>query len=106
MDITTAFLYRMIDQLIYIQISKGSENPTHKKMIYKLLKALHGLKQAPRLWYKQIFQFLFEKLGLKQINADHSIFVTISGINSLIVSTFVDDIKVIGVKRLGHIKKV
>lgn len=75
-------------------------------MVCKLLKALYGLKQAPRLWYKRLFQFLLEKLGLKQINADHNIFVTTSEINVPIVGIFVDDIKVMGVKGLGHIKKV
>ena len=105
-DAKTAFLYGMIDQLIYVQIPKGSENSTNKKMVCKLLKVLYGLKQAPRLWYKRLSQFLFKKLGLKQINADHSIFVSTSEINGPIVNTFVDDIKVMGVKRSEHIKRV
>lgn len=48
-DIKTAFLYVMIDQLVYIQISKSLETNTNKRMVYKLLKALYYLKQAPRL---------------------------------------------------------
>lgn len=71
-----AFLYRMIDQLVYVQISKGSKTSANKRMVCKLLKALYGLKQASRLWYERLSRFLFEKLGLSQINADHSIFVT------------------------------
>ena len=106
MNVKTAFLYRMIDQLAYVQISKGSETTANKRIVCKLLKALYGLKQAPRLWYERLSKFLLEKLGLKQINKDHSIFVTSSGINRPIVSKFVDDIKVMGVKRSGHIKKV
>lgn len=75
-------------------------------MVCKLLKALYGLKQAPRLWYKKLSKFLLERLGLKWINADHSIFVTSAKINDPIVSIFVDDIKVIGTKESGHIKRV
>lgn len=37
---------------------------------------------------------------------NYNIFIIVSGINSLIVSTFVDDIKVIGIKESGHIERV
>lgn len=97
----------MIDQLVYtMQIPKGAENSANKGMVCKLLKALYILKQAPRLWYKQLSQFLLKKLGLKSINADHSIFVTTSKINGLIVSTFIDNIKVMDIKRSGYIERV
>lgn len=49
MDVKMAFLYGLIDQLVYVQIPKGSEDSTNKKMVCKLLKALYGLKQASRL---------------------------------------------------------
>lgn len=96
----------MIDQLVYVQIPKRSENSTIKKMIYKLLKVFYGLKQIPRLWYKPFSQFLLEKLGLKWINANHSIFVTSSGINALIVNTFIDNIQVMDIKKSDHIEKI
>ncbi len=105
-DIKTTFLYGKINQLVYMQIPKGSEDATNKEMVWKLPKALYGLKQALRFWYERLSKFLLEKLGLKRINADHSIFATSSGINGPIVSTFVDDIKIMGVNRLGHIEKV
>lgn len=85
MDVKTAFLYGLIDQLVYVQIPKGSENSNTKGMVYKLLKVLYGLKQALRLWYERLSQFLLEKLGLHRINADHNIFVTTAGINGPIV---------------------
>lgn len=40
-NIKTLFFYSLIDQLIYIQIPKGS---THKGKVCKLLKALYSLK--------------------------------------------------------------
>lgn len=51
-DIKTAFLYKMIDQLVYMQILKEFENSTNKKMVSKLRKVLYNLKQALRFWYK------------------------------------------------------
>lgn len=96
----------MIDQLVYVQIPKGSERIANKGMVYKLLKALYDLKQAPRLWYKWLFLFLLKKLDLKQINADHNIFEIAKGINGLIVSMIIDVIKSMSVKEWDHIEKV
>ncbi len=81
MDVKTTFLYGMINQLAYVKITKSSENKAKKEMDRKLLKALYGLKQALRPWYKRLPKFLLEKLGLKGINVDQSVFVTKSGIN-------------------------
>lgn len=53
MDVKTAFLYGLIDQLIYVEQSKGTETEATKNMVCKLLKALYVLKQSSRLWYKQ-----------------------------------------------------
>ena len=75
-------------------------------MICKLLKALYGLKQSSRLWYKRLSDFLFQKLGLAQINADHSIFVTGAGLDGPVVSTFVDDIKIMAPKGSGITQRV
>ena len=72
-------------------------------MVYKLLKALYGLKQSPRLWYKRLSDFLLPKLGLSQINADYSIFVTKAGLNGPIISMFVDNIKIMVPKDSGFI---
>ena len=106
MDVKTAFLCGLIDQLVYVQIPKGSESSANKGMVCKLLKALYGLKQVPRLWYERLSKFLLEKLGLQRINADHSIFVSTAGINGPIVSIFVDDIKIMGAKGSGVISRV
>lgn len=44
MDIKTVFLYGFIDKLVYVQVPKGSETQTTKKLVCKLLKALYNLK--------------------------------------------------------------
>lgn len=106
MDVKTAFLYGLIDQLIYMEIPKGSESKATRGMVYKLLKAIYGLKQSPRLWYERFSGFLLQKLGLAKINADHSIFISKAGLNGPVVSTFVDDIKIMAPKGSGHISRV
>lgn len=106
MDVKTAFLYDLIDQLIYVEIPKGTETEAMKNMVCKLLKALYGLKQSPRLWYERLSVFLLEKLGLSRIHADHSIFISSAGLNGPIVSVFVNDIKIMGMKGSEGIARV
>ena len=106
MDVKTAFLYGLIDQLIYMEIPKGTETEATKNMVCKLLKAIYGLKQSPRLWYERFSAFLLEKLGLKRIHADHSIFVSGAGLKGPVLSVFVDDIKIMAPKDSGIIKRV
>lgn len=77
-----------------------------KEIECKLLKVLYGLRQAPKLWYKRLFRFLLEKLGLQRINVNYSIFISSAKINRPIVSTFMNDIKIIEVKDFGVITRV
>ncbi len=75
-------------------------------MVCKLLKALYDFEQSFRLWYEVFSTVFLVEFGLKQINADHSIFVKESGLNELIVSTFVNEIKIMGPKESGIIERV
>lgn len=106
MDVKKAFLYGLIDQLIYVEVRKSMKTEANRNMVCKLLKALYGLKQSPRLWYKKLSAFLLKRFGLRRINADHSIFTTDAGFNGPIVSTFVDNSKIMGIKGSGFITKV
>ena len=103
LDVVTAFLYGVIDQLIYVQMPKGYEKAG---MICKLNKALYGLKQSPRLWYERLSEFLLTKLGLSKLHADHSIFSSSAGIRGPIVTSFVDDLNIIGPKGSPMISEV
>ena len=75
-------------------------------MVCKLLKALYGLKQSPCLWYERLSTFFLKKLGLKRIHADHSIFVSGEELKNLLLSVFVDDIKIMAPKDIGIIQRV
>ena len=46
MDVKTAFLYRAVEEEIYVELPQGFRK---KKGICRLLKALYGLKQSPRV---------------------------------------------------------
>jgi hypothetical protein len=61
-------------------------------MVYKLKKALYGLRQAPRAWYSKIESyFCLEKF--EKSPAEHTLFVKYgSDGDILIVSLYVDDL--------------
>ncbi|GKD69840.1 putative ribonuclease H-like domain-containing protein, partial [Tanacetum coccineum] len=51
MDVKSAFLYGTIDEEVYVSQPPGFVDPYHPKKVYKVVKALYGLHQAPRAWY-------------------------------------------------------
>ncbi|GKD01916.1 putative ribonuclease H-like domain-containing protein [Tanacetum coccineum] len=62
MDVKSAFLYGNIDEEVCVSQPPSSVNPDHPKKVYKVVKALYGLHQAPRAWYATLSTFL-EKHG-------------------------------------------
>nr|GEY13714.1 uncharacterized mitochondrial protein AtMg00810-like [Tanacetum cinerariifolium] len=50
MDVKSAFLYGTIKEEVYACQPPGSEDPNHPDKVYKVVKALYGLHQAPRAW--------------------------------------------------------
>ena len=50
-NIKTDFFHSIIDQLLYMKITKKYDYQL-KDQICQLKKALYGLKQLSRLWYK------------------------------------------------------
>ncbi|GJV20149.1 putative ribonuclease H-like domain-containing protein [Tanacetum coccineum] len=52
MDVKSAFLYGKIKEEVYVCQPLGFEDPDFPDRVYKVEKALYGLHQAPRAWYK------------------------------------------------------
>nr|GEW04203.1 ribonuclease H-like domain, reverse transcriptase, RNA-dependent DNA polymerase [Tanacetum cinerariifolium] len=48
MDVKSAFLYGTIEEEVYVCQPLGFEDPNHPDKVYKMVKALYGLHQAPR----------------------------------------------------------
>ena len=96
MDVKTAFLNGQIIEDVYVEYPHGFGKSGE---VCRLLKGLYGLKQSPCMWYKVIHDFLVS-LGFQKLQANHSVFTTknspFTSANGLIVSVYVDDIKIIG----------
>ncbi|GKA31900.1 copia protein [Tanacetum coccineum] len=52
MDVMSAFLYGKIDEEVYVSQPPGFVDPKFPKKVYKVVKALYGLHQAPRAWFQ------------------------------------------------------
>nr|GEY60022.1 hypothetical protein [Tanacetum cinerariifolium] len=50
MDVKSAFLYGTIEEEVYVCQPPGFEDPDYPDKVYKVVKALYGLQQAPRAW--------------------------------------------------------
>nr|GFA92844.1 ribonuclease H-like domain, reverse transcriptase, RNA-dependent DNA polymerase [Tanacetum cinerariifolium] len=48
--VKSAFLYGTIEEEMYVCQPLGFEDPDHPDKVYKVVKALYGLHQAPRAW--------------------------------------------------------
>ncbi|GJS05703.1 putative ribonuclease H-like domain-containing protein [Tanacetum coccineum] len=51
MDVKSAFLYGTIEEEVYVTQPPGFKDPDHPDKVYKVVKALYGLQQAPRACY-------------------------------------------------------
>nr|GEU85263.1 hypothetical protein [Tanacetum cinerariifolium] len=61
MDVKTVFLYCPLKEEVYVNQPDGFVDPYHPEKVYRLKKALYGVKQAPRAWYDELSNFLVSK---------------------------------------------
>nr|GEU89579.1 hypothetical protein [Tanacetum cinerariifolium] len=60
MDVKSAFLYGTIEEEVYVCQPLGFEDPDYPGKVYKVVKSLYGLHQAPRAWYETLAAYLLE----------------------------------------------
>nr|GEV11122.1 hypothetical protein [Tanacetum cinerariifolium] len=73
MDVNSAFLYT-IDEEVYVTQPPGFVDPKFPNKVYKVVKALYGLHQAPRAWYATLSTFL-ERSGYKKGAINKTLFI-------------------------------
>ncbi|GJX95532.1 putative ribonuclease H-like domain-containing protein [Tanacetum coccineum] len=74
MDVKSAFLYGNITEEVYVKQPPGFEDPAHPNKVYRVVKALYGLHQAPRAWYERLSTFLL-KHGYRRGAIDKTLFI-------------------------------
>ncbi|GJT15552.1 putative ribonuclease H-like domain-containing protein [Tanacetum coccineum] len=91
MDVKSAFLYDTIEEEVYVYQPPGFVDPAHPNKVYKVIKALYGLHQAPRAWYETLSSFLMEN-GFRRGTIDKTLFIKKKKSNIMLVQVYVDDI--------------
>ncbi|GJR70236.1 ribonuclease H-like domain, reverse transcriptase, RNA-dependent DNA polymerase [Tanacetum coccineum] len=91
MDVKSAFLYGNITEEVYVKQPPGFEDPTHPNKVYRVVKALYGLHQAPRAWYERLSTFLL-KHGYRRGAIDKTLFIKKDRRDIMLVQVYVDDI--------------
>ncbi|GKD56364.1 putative ribonuclease H-like domain-containing protein, partial [Tanacetum coccineum] len=91
MDVKSAFLYGTIGEEVYVQQPPGFVDTAHLNKVYKVIKALYGLHQAPRAWYETLSSFLL-KNSFRRGTIDKTLFFKKTKSDIMLVQVYVDDI--------------
>nr|GFC17943.1 copia protein [Tanacetum cinerariifolium] len=87
----TLFIRRFHDDILVVCQPKGFIDADHPSHVYKLKKALYGLKRAPRALYDELSTFLLHNHFFKG-TIDLTLFIRRFHDDILVVLVYVDDI--------------
>nr|GEZ07307.1 uncharacterized mitochondrial protein AtMg00810-like [Tanacetum cinerariifolium] len=82
---------KTIEEEVYVCQPLGFEDPDHPDKVYKVVKALYGLHQAPRAWNETLANYLLEN-GFQRGKIDQTLFIKRQKCDILLVQIYVDDI--------------
>ena len=91
MDVKSAFLNCYINELVFVEQPPSFEDDKKPNHVYKLKKALYGLKKAPRAWYERLRDFLLSK-GFMMGKVDTTLFTKKIVKDLFVLQIYVDDI--------------
>ena len=86
-DAISAFTNSDLDELVYTKMPPGYRK---EGVIWKLQKALYGLRRSPLLWYR-LLRTALEKLGLHTLREDSCVLTN----SRIIVFFYIDNINII-----------
>ena len=89
MDVKSTFLNGYLN--VYIQQPLGYDAKGYKNEVFKLKKALFGLKQAPRAWNSRIDKY-FQENNFYKCPHEHALYYKNINGDVLLVCLYVDDL--------------
>jgi hypothetical protein len=91
LDVKSAFLHGELAENVFVDQPLGYQRGSNRQ-VYKLKKALYGLRQAPRAWYSKIESYFITEKFVKCF-CEHTLFLKHDSDGKiLIVSVYVDDL--------------
>ena len=95
LDVKTAFLHGELIEEVFVSQPEGFEKKGEEHKVFKLKKALYGLRQAPRAWNTKLDQIL-KGLRFKKCVKENSVYRKEEKGKLLIVAVYVDDLFITG----------
>lgn len=71
---SNAFLHGVLEEDVYMRQPPGFKDDSRKDHICKLQKAIYGLRQSTRAWFRRLRDFLVS-VGFKESISDQSLFI-------------------------------
>lgn len=99
LDVKTAFLHGDLKENVYVTQPEGFVVSGSEHKVYKLNKALYGLRQAPRAWNEKLNKVL-EGLRFVKCSKEPSLYRKQVKEELLLVAVYVDDLLVTGTDRV------
>lgn len=72
LNVKSAFLHEDLEEPVYLDQPMGYVKKGEESKVYRLLKALYGLRQASRAWYGKIEGYCF-KNGFEKCSYEHTV---------------------------------
>ena len=91
-DVSTAFLHALMNEEVFVWPPK--QFYPEGNCLWRLKKAMYGLRQAPKLWQEHFAEVMTTKLGFRRCKSDPNLYCHESG--RLYVPAYVDDLLVVG----------
>ncbi|GJW32173.1 putative ribonuclease H-like domain-containing protein [Tanacetum coccineum] len=91
MDVKEHSLYGTIDEEVYVMQPFSFQDPQFPHKVYKVVKAMYGLHQAPRARYGTLSKYLLDN-GFQRGTIDQTLFIRKHKGEFLLVQVYVDDI--------------
>ena len=95
LDVKSAFLNGELLEEVYVMQPEGFEKKGEERKVYRLLKALYGLRQAPRAWNARLDKCLRD-LGFRKCQHEQAVYTKCQNGNVVIIGVYVDDLLVAG----------
>ena len=95
LDVKTAFLNGELKETVYVFQPEGFVKKGSEDKVYKLNKALYGLRQAPRAWNNKLNRILLD-LQFTKCSKEPSVYRKNVGAHLLVIAVYVDDLFVTG----------
>ncbi|WZY94094.1 hypothetical protein YC2023_066423 [Brassica napus] len=100
MDVKNAFLQGELEDEVYMLPPPGLEHLVKPGNVLRLKKAIYGLKQSPRAWYRKLSTTLNGR-GFRKSELDHTLFTLVGPSGIIVILVYVDDLIITGSDKAG-----